>query len=152
MNMADSRLFQGKGKAKRVGLMTAVLLLGLSACSSAEQDAASTGATAVASTATPPPARTSSPEPAAPSPQDDQESMFHTMLLFGGDAYGSATDEQLLAAGRKACEAFDVGASLELAAAMTVLELPEDVTNEGHSYIAITAAMYLCPEHEAIVS
>lgn len=78
--------------------------------------------------------------------------MFQTMLLFGGDAYGSATDEQLLAAGRKACEAFDVGASLDLAAAMTVLELPEDVTVEGHSYIAITAAMYLCPEHEGIVS
>src|SRR5659263_201451 len=119
------------GAVKRIGVLAAVLVLALSACSNGGQDTA-----------------TLTREPAAPSAAADPESIYLTLLQLGGDAYGSATDEQLISAGWAACAAFDAGSGLDLAPALTVPQLPDDVRIDAHRFVAMTAAVSLCPEHQ----
>lgn len=63
---------------------------------------------------------------------------------------GSATDEQLFAAGAQACDVFDAGGDMRLAGSFTVLELPTDLPDEAYLGTAYAAARSLCPEHESV--
>ena len=63
---------------------------------------------------------------------------------------GEAENDDLTKAGRRACEVFDMGASLQLTAGALALEdyLPrDDMDDLAFSLIAMAAAAELCPEH-----
>lgn len=64
---------------------------------------------------------------------------------------GDATQQQLLEAGRYACTLFDDGIGYEVAWPMIVLwdDLPhEKLDRDSYGGIAVSAALFLCPEHQ----
>lgn len=64
-----------------------------------------------------------------------------------GADFGSASDDDLLAAGRKACSYYDTGADYKTVRAMMALELPDDANDNAHTAVAMIAAMTLCGEY-----
>lgn len=64
-----------------------------------------------------------------------------------GADFGEVTNEQLIAGGWRSCDVYDAGGNFGLAAAMTVVELPEDYPEDVPFQIATGAAFTLCQEH-----
>ena len=64
---------------------------------------------------------------------------------------GEAENDDLTKAGRRACEVFDMGASLQLTAgSLAALEdyLPrDDMDDLAYTVIAMSGAVAFCPEH-----
>lgn len=57
------------------------------------------------------------------------------------------TDDELLAAGQRACKTYDAGGDRHLGRAVTALDLPDGLAWDVHEVVALSAAAALCPDH-----